>query len=50
MRHWVSNYYFELTNEALGAKLVCFGCIRVSVRVRVVLIRVIKRSDIMKGI
>ncbi|KHG12133.1 hypothetical protein F383_29841 [Gossypium arboreum] len=25
MRHWVSNYYFELSDEALGAKLVCFG-------------------------
>ncbi|KHG06716.1 hypothetical protein F383_33378 [Gossypium arboreum] len=42
MRHWVSIYYFELSDEALCAKLVCFGWIRVSVRVRVVLIRAIK--------
>ncbi|KHG06751.1 hypothetical protein F383_33763 [Gossypium arboreum] len=31
MRHWVSIYYFELSNEVLGTKLVCFGWIRVSV-------------------
>ncbi|KHG12788.1 hypothetical protein F383_07794 [Gossypium arboreum] len=29
MRHWVSIYYFELSDEALGAKLVCwfYSCI-----------------------
>ncbi|KHG24036.1 hypothetical protein F383_30642 [Gossypium arboreum] len=42
MRHWVSNYYFELSDKTLGAKLVCFGWICVSVRVRVVLIGEIK--------
>ncbi|KHG27975.1 hypothetical protein F383_13776 [Gossypium arboreum] len=42
MRHWVSIYYFELFDEALGAKLVCFGWTHVSIRVRVVLIGVNK--------
>ncbi|KHG19250.1 hypothetical protein F383_24265 [Gossypium arboreum] len=50
MRQWVSTYYFELSDEALGAKLVCFGWILVSVRVRVMLIGVIERSGIMKSI
>ncbi|KHG18517.1 hypothetical protein F383_02036 [Gossypium arboreum] len=40
MRHWVLIYYFELSDKVLGAKLVCFGWIRVSVQVRVLLIGV----------
>ncbi|KHG11053.1 hypothetical protein F383_05797 [Gossypium arboreum] len=42
MRHWVPIYYFELSDEALSAKLVCFGWICVSVQVRVLLIGVNK--------
>ncbi|KHG09968.1 hypothetical protein F383_15034 [Gossypium arboreum] len=36
----MTNYYFELSDEALGAKLVCFGWIRVFVQVRFLLIGV----------
>ncbi|KHG16767.1 hypothetical protein F383_20845 [Gossypium arboreum] len=47
MRHWVSIYYFDLSDKAMGAKLECFGWIRVSVRVRVMLIGVIEINNVM---
>ncbi|KHG30252.1 hypothetical protein F383_14883 [Gossypium arboreum] len=42
MRYWVSTYFFELSNEALGVILVCFGWICVSAKVQFLLIGVIK--------